>query len=64
VQRQPPQPLDLSEAEFNAVQEYAQARGISVDQAATDLARQAIVSRFVRTLRKTATVVRFERRKR
>lgn len=64
MQRQPPQPLDLSEAEFKAVQEYAQARGISVDQAATDLARQAIVSRFVRPLRKSATVVRFERRKR
>jgi hypothetical protein len=64
VQRQTTQPLDLSEAEFKAVQEYAQARGISVDQAATELARQAIVSRFVRTLRKSATVVRFERRKR
>lgn len=64
MQRQTTQPLDLSEAEFKAVQEYAQARGISVDQAATELARQAIVSRFVRTLRKSATVVRFERRKR
>lgn len=57
-------PLDLSEAEYKAVQEYAQGRGISVDEAATELARQAIVSRYVRTLRKAANVVRFERRKR
>lgn len=64
MQRQHPTPLDLSETEFEAVEQYAQARGITVDQAATELAKQAIVSRYVRTLRKTAQVVRFERRKR
>jgi len=64
VQIQTPTPLDLSEAEFKAVEQYAQARGISVDEAATELARQAIVSRYVRALRRSAQVVRIDRRRR
>ena len=64
MQIQTPTPLDLSEAEFKAVEQYAQARGISVDEAATELARQAIVSRYVRALRRSAQVVRIDRRRR
>lgn len=42
------QSLDLSDAEQRALEQFAQERGISVDEAATQLARQSIERRYVR----------------
>lgn len=42
------QSLDLSDAEQRALEQFAQERGITVDEAATQLARQSIERRYVR----------------
>lgn len=42
------QSLDLSDAELRALERYARDRGITQDEAATQLARQSIERRYVR----------------
>ena len=59
---QPPhQSLDLSEAETRALEQYAQQRGITPDEAATELARETIQRRYVRR-RAPASVLPFKPR--
>lgn len=50
----PPAPttsLELSEPEFKALEQFAQANGMTTDQAATFAAQQQLQARFVMTKR-------------
>lgn len=59
----PPAPttsLELSEPEFKALEQYAAAYGMSLDQAATHAAQQQLQARFV-THKRFNNVARFPR---
>ncbi|MDR6216200.1 hypothetical protein [Paracidovorax wautersii] len=58
---QPTTPLDLSEAELAAVQAYAEQHGLTLDEAATELAQQAIAARYVRRRPEPARVIQLPR---
>lgn len=57
----PTTPLDLSEAEMASVQRYADERGITTDEAATELARQTITARYVLRRQQQAHVIPLKR---
>lgn len=44
----PPTTVQLSEADARLVQQYADQRGLTLEQACTQLAQQTIQARFVR----------------
>jgi len=54
-------PLDLSDAEHRALEQYARERGMTTDEAATQLARQSIERRYVRR-KQAAQVVQLKPR--
>lgn len=55
------QPLDLSDAEMRALEQYARKRGITTDEAATELAQEALQRRYVRR-KQAARVLSFRPR--
>lgn len=64
--RQPPPPktsaVDLTDAEAEALLQYATARGMTVDQAATELAQETLERRYRRAPVPGARVLPIRRR--
>lgn len=58
----PSTPVDLSKREFEALEQYAQERGLSVDQAASELAHHEVLIRTGAVMRADARVLPFRRR--
>lgn len=54
--------VDLSSSEMAAIEKYATDRGITIEQAATQLARAELSARFGRPMKAGARVVPFRRR--
>lgn len=61
MQKRPPTPIELSGKEMLMLQQYADSNGMSVDDAATQLASQSLTVNFERRGRKPGTVVQFRK---